>query len=236
MRLSTDPTGSKYVPNSNKLVINWGNGRDRPWPAGSTPPLIWNSTPNIRIASNKLSTFNAFKQAEVADTLEYTTDYQTAVDWVTSGKVVVCRTELNGHSGAGIIIAARPEDVVHGCPLFTVYKKKKSEFRVHVAFGSVIDVQQKRKRNDYQGEVDYAVRNHHTGWVYCRDDVSSDERRDSLAVAAISAVGLDFGAVDIIYNEHENRYYVLEVNTAPGLEGTTVEKYANAFAARFKQS
>jgi len=56
-----------------------------------------------------------------------------------------------------------------------------------------------------------------------------------VALAAVSALGLDFGAVDIIYNEHENQYYVLEVNTAPGLEGTTVEKYAEAFAKEFSR-
>ncbi len=118
--------------------------------------------------------------------LEYTTSYDTAVEWVNAGKVVVCRTKLNGHSGAGIVIAARPEEVVHGCPLFVVYKKKKSEFRVHVAFGSVIDVQQKRQRKDYDGSVDYAVRNHHTGWVYTRGDVEQSGTRDNLAVSAVA--------------------------------------------------
>jgi D-alanine-D-alanine ligase-like ATP-grasp enzyme len=45
---------------------------------------------------------------------------------------------------------------------------------------------------------------------------------------------LDFGAVDIIYNAKRNECYVLEVNTAPGLEGTTVEKYATKFASELK--
>ena len=43
---------------------------------------------------------------------------------------------------------------------------------------------------------------------------------------AVEALGLDFGAVDIMY--HENTFYVLEVNTAPGLTRTrTLEAYAN---------
>ncbi len=233
MRLSIDRTGSKYVPNGSKLVINWGNSTEVAWPKGSTPPTIWNASPNIGNASNKLTTFDLFQAAEMPGMLEYNTSYDTAVEWVSAGKVVVCRTKLNGHSGAGIVIAGRPEEVVRGCPLFVVYKKKKSEFRVHVAFGSVIDVQQKRQRKDYDGQVDYAVRNHHTGWVYTRGDVEWSDDYANLAIRAVDVLGLDFGAVDIIYNEHENRYYVLEVNTAPGLEGTTIEKYAEAFAKEY---
>lgn len=170
----------------------------------------------------------------MAEIPEYTTDYQTAVDWVLAGKVVLNRTQLNGHSGAGIIVAARVEDVVVGCPLYVVYRKKKTEYRVHVAFGRVIDVQQKLKRRDYDGDVNYAVRNHHTGWIYARENVEASEVRDALAVRATHLLGLEFGAVDIIYNERDNAYIVLEVNTAPGLEGTTVTKYVEAFTARIQ--
>jgi D-alanine-D-alanine ligase-like ATP-grasp enzyme len=131
-------------------------------------------------------------------------------------------------------VAAREEDLVDA-PLYVMYRKKKREYRVHVAFGRVIDVQQKRKRTNYDGTVDYAVRNHHTGWVYCREDVVDSTPRDNLAIRAVDALGLDFGAVDIIYNEHLDAFYLLEVNTAPGLEGTTVEKYNAAFAARISE-
>jgi D-alanine-D-alanine ligase-like ATP-grasp enzyme len=40
---------------------------------------------------------------------------------------------------------------------------------------------------------------------------------------------LDFGAIDIIYNESRDQAYVLEVNTAPGLTGQTIQSYADAF-------
>ncbi|MNY63636.1 hypothetical protein D3C86_2006230 [compost metagenome] len=46
---------------------------------------------------------------------------------------------------------------------------------------------------------------------------------------AVNAIGLTFGAVDVIWNEYRHQAYVLEVNTAPGLTGTTLEKYAEAF-------
>jgi D-alanine-D-alanine ligase-like ATP-grasp enzyme len=46
---------------------------------------------------------------------------------------------------------------------------------------------------------------------------------------AIKSLGLDFGAIDMIYNERRNQYYVLEVNTACGLTGTTLDKYVEVF-------
>ncbi|MCS5737426.1 hypothetical protein, partial [Herbiconiux daphne] len=45
---------------------------------------------------------------------------------------------------------------------------------------------------------------------------------------AMAAVGLDYGAVDIITNREEA--WVLEVNTAPGMEGVTLEKYTAAIS------
>lgn len=225
-RLYTE--GGSYVPRASKLVINWGFSGTPAWGNSPVQPVIWNKTPNVRNASNKLTAFQAFQAAGIAEIPEFTADREVARGWVGEGKVIVCRQSLNGHSGAGIKIAAREEDLVTA-PLYTVYRKKKREYRVHVAFGKVIDVQQKRKRADFDGDTDYAVRNHHTGWVYCRENVDESEVRDALAVRAVAAVGLDFGAVDIIYNEHADAYILLEVNTAPGLEGTTVEKYAAAF-------
>lgn len=47
------------------------------------------------------------------------------------------------------------------------------------------------------------------------------------AKQAMKAVGLDFGAVDIMASETE--CWVLEVNSAPGLGGTMPEVYARAF-------
>ncbi len=216
-------------------MINWGSSLLPAAWVDAPSPIIWNKTPNVRNASNKLTAFNLFQEAGITEIPEFTTDFNVAAEWVTAGKVVLSRTKLSAHSGAGIVIAARVEDLVQNCPLYVLYRKKKTEYRVHVAFGSVIDVQQKRKRADYDGDTDYAVRNHHTGWVYCREGVEVSTRMEQLAVRACAAVGLDFGAVDIIYNEHLDAYLLLEVNTAPGLEGATVDKYATAFFNKIQE-
>jgi hypothetical protein len=63
--------------------------------------------------------------------------------------------------------------------------------------------------------------------VFARTDIMDSPEVRELAARAVSALGLDFGAVDIAYCE--GLPYVLEVNTAPGLHGTTLVKYVNAF-------
>ena len=225
-RLYTDDQGT-FVGKARHILVNWGSSAlpERLLTSGR----VVNHPTKVAIAANKLTTFNTLKEAGSISIPEFTTSYEEAVNWVNAGKVVVCRTKLNGHSGAGIVMAARQEDVVQNCPLYVRYVKKIREYRVHVAFGQVIDVQAKRKRSDYEGEINYGIRNHHTGWVYCREDVVEPATLRDQALATIRTLGLDFGAVDIIYNEHQNMCYVLEVNCAPGLEGTSVENYATAF-------
>ncbi len=94
--------------------------------------------------------------------------------------------------------------------------------------GSVIDYVEKKMKSGVKPENPY-VRNVENGWVFCREDIAVFEDVKALAIEAIRALGLDFGAVDIIRTK-KGRNYVLEVNTAVGMEGTTVEKYRTALA------
>ena len=121
-------------------------------------------------------------------------------------------------------------------PLYTKYVKKADEYRVHVFGGEVLDVQQKRKRQEVPNdEVDYQIRNLAGGWVFCRDNIDCPSSVRELAVGAVRALGLDFGAVDIGFNRHNGVGYVFEVNTAPGVEGSTLDKYYAAFAQQLPQ-
>lgn len=226
-RLFTDRPNPTFEPKPWHKVINWGNGRDVGL-VGVERTI--NNYAAVGLASNKLSTFERLKDKDGIRIPTFTTDRGVAGGWIADGVRVVCRTRLNGHSGAGIVLASIAAELVDA-PLYVQYVKKQKEFRVHVAFGEVIDVQEKRKRSDLpEGfEANYQVRNHHTGWVYCREEIHTPDALLDMAKATVGALGLDFGAVDIIWNEKRNECYVLEANTAPGLEGTTVVKYAEAF-------
>ena len=215
----------RYRPRQRSLVINYGSGTRPAWPALGR----WLNDPaSTSRAGNKLSAFHAFKEASLPIP-EFTMDRAVAADWVAAGNTVVARTLLNAHSGRGIVLCDNTHPLVNA-PLYVKYKKKRKEFRVHVFKDQVIDVAEKRRRRIEQrpATFDGYIRNHANGWVFCRDGVVKPADLDGLAIAACRALGLDFGAVDVIWNERENKCYVLEVNTAPGLTGTTLLNYTTA--------
>ena len=114
-------------------------------------------------------------------------------------------------------------------PLYTKRVENDGEYRVHVFNGHVIDYRKKsRVRGDEPTDAQRAIRTLGNGWIYRQSDLARVDRIEQLAVNAISALGLDFGAVDIIKNP-EGDIMVLEVNTAVGMDDTTLQNYVTAF-------
>jgi len=217
---------SKFVGNKNKIVINWGcSDIDNKQVAKCK---VLNHPDDVNIASNKLFFFNLLGQREWLP--DWTQDKKEATSWLKDGSVV-CRTVLTGHSGVGIVVARSVEEMANA-HLYTRYIKKKDEYRVHVFNDAVIDVQRKARRADVPDEeINWQVRSHNNGFIYMREGLERVPYLDRLREMALETVercSLDFGAVDIIYNESRDKAYVLEVNTAPGLEGTTLERYCEA--------
>ena len=190
-----------------------------------------NHPAKLHAASNKLTTFKALEAAGVSH-VPYTTSKESAEGSSKDGATVFART-VQGQSGSGITIVA-PGEAMPNMPLYTQYVKKKKEFRVHVVGGQVIDVQQKKKKNG--SEVKTLIWNHDNDYVFCHEEVVEPDDLRAFGIAAVAAVGLDFGAVDIIYNEFQDRCYVLEVNSAPGLCDTTCGKYVQAFVSKYSQT
>ena len=226
-RIKTE--GSKFKGNENKIVINWG--------ASSLPEevkncTVINSEEAVSIAADKLKFFEAVEgKVQVP---EFTTDVKVAREWAVEGKIVVARTKLNGHSGEGIYIL---EDLgsfdshYHGdFKLYVKYIPKKEEYRIHVVDGVVIDSRRKALSNDFIKEhVNWKIRSHQNGFIFAKDGFDVPEEVLEQSILAVSAIGLDFGAVDVIWNNFYKKAYVLEVNTAPGLEGSSVDNYKEAF-------
>lgn len=112
------------------------------------------------------------------------------------------------------------------------------EFRVHSFGGQSIRAGVKKVRDGY-GTVagmdnpdapNYAhpwIRSHEAGWRISYDAVTITRAHRDLAHAAVQALGLSFGAVDL-GERGDGSLMVLEVNRAPGLEGGTVTAYAEA--------
>lgn len=182
---------------------------------------------------NKVEQFRQFVAAGVTCP-KWTTD-PNAVTRNELGRRVFARTLINSTNGRGILEIDLEDDntVIPHAPLYTEYIPKKAEYRFHVFNGEVIDIQQKKKKREFEHERDTRIRNLNNGYIYCRDGVVPPDGAANLAVRAVEACGYTYGAVDIIYNEKRNQSFVLEVNSRPGLMGTTLAKYADAIIKAF---
>lgn len=200
----------------------------------------FNHPAHISSVSNKLKFFNAVEEYYDERGLEYSaiipefwteSEQNLVLEELQNDVTIVARTSLSDHSGRGIVLMQSENDFVQA-ELYTRYIPKMYEFRVHLCRDSVPDVQRKVGLRD--GVLDWKIRSHVNGFVYSRDAVS-DVPGDVITRVEIAArqvfdiFSLDFGAVDVIYNNRTSTAYVLEINTAPGLEGTTLANYSENF-------
>lgn len=207
-------------------LINWGGSAiKRAVIYQDTKVLNWPAS--VAKAANKLETFKALSEAGVS-VPDWTNDSKEALEHF-KGESIVVRHKLNGHSGEGIEIIEPLQNLPMNAPLYTKYIKKKEEYRIHVFQGEAFFVQRKARKLDVPDEeVNWKVRNLAGGFIFANKEVEVADVAKREAIAAVHALGLDFGAVDIILGTDKN-WYVLEVNTACGLEGTTLEKYVEQF-------
>ncbi len=202
-------------------IINWGSTLE--FVAGR----IINHPLMVRHTTNKLRTFDILSNMRCIP--EYTNSQDVARRWTGDGHTVYCRTIVDGREGAGIVLAKTPEEVV-GAPLYTKRFKNSKEYRVHVAFGKAIQVVQKKKRNGTNADPNIRSNDN---WVFARNISGVPDEVVRQAILAVTTLGLDFGAVDVVWSIKNQKACVLEVNTAPGLDQTSANIYAKAFVDQY---
>ena len=212
------PTGprARRAQRGSPLLINWGNTNVPDWGEWlNHPDAVW-------LAVNKRHCLEVLEEAGVP-VIPNTTSIEEAAQWLADGHSVIERPLLRSHSGKGIRLVT-PGDELQRASLYSRYLGKRREYRVHVLGDAVGFVQQKKRRN--HTEQDDVVRNFRGGWVYSHKDITpiSDDAIKS-ALESVHVLGLTIGAVDIITKGSD--HYVLEVNTSPGLVGSTVGVYAD---------
>lgn len=249
-------SSDKAFPSGVRVAINFGCSPDHPTysRALKSPRLerLMNPVAAVHLASSKLASFQRFATYKRDRSNEfnfppfYTNRTEANYACLVDGKTIVSRTIDRGSSGAGIRVLT-PEEARagQGLPEAGLYVEaidKGREYRVHIGMtpsGSVrvIDVTRKIRRPEATGERGF-VWNHDNDFMFVRDGVNPNTIPADLlqqANCAIQALGLTFGAVDIVVPRRGRNpisrmpSYVLEVNTAPGMEGTTVERYAQFF-------
>jgi hypothetical protein len=226
-----DPHDSSSVRHCtrNHTVINWGCGWTNRFPVAANKPEA------VCRAVNKLVAFEAFRNNDIPHP-STTTSSRVVKKWLGNGFNVYARETMEGERGRGITVL-KPEDRSMGweaLPHVRSYVKgfpTHREFRVHVAFGQVIEVNEKKRRNGTN--PDPLVRSS-ADWVFCVYNLAPyPETIKTAAIEAVVALGLDFGGVDLAIDSNDN-VCVFEVNTAPWInrESSTVA-YCNTFKEHF---
>lgn len=244
-----DPMHPDYV------LFNWGCSQP---PASPVPPKWLGNTPgDIRELSNKLRSFRAMMRADIP-TLDWTMSKADAQEWLADGALVYERHRLKGHSGEGITIRSIDGDFeVDDAPLYTKgLAGKWKEYRVHVGWGRILCVQQKRKMGAESIEkrgwevpddaTRRAIRTYRNGWVFCVNKVDPlTEHAEEVCLDAVAAHAPRDGgdpmyalppmtaAVDIAVMENDD-VFVIELNSAPALRSKTVlDAWANALLTEY---
>jgi glutathione synthase/RimK-type ligase-like ATP-grasp enzyme len=227
-------TNSRYRYRPGHRIINWGN----PLPIDAPLTYVYNTPNAVALAIDKPSTWITLKTHGVP-TVEYTWDHGEAQRWMREDdERVLLRTTLRGSQGRGISAFSR-DGTAYSQPMYEMYDgggvyvkvfgrnpAHVTEYRVAVCDGQVIDFAQKKRRTDHEGRIDPYIRSHRNGWVFCREGVTCPTDAHEAAVDAIVALGLDFGSVDL--GVCRDRVCVYEVNTAPGIEGTSHDRWSDA--------
>lgn len=225
--------GNRFVPRMGDRILNWGSSTYQGLLNASR--AVWLNKPeNVSVAISKMASLTKMKEAGVR-VPNFTTSVGDVRRWIEEGHKVLARRLDRAYGGRGIVLFDASYLLTNAMPvarLYTMYHGKKHEFRIHVVRGSIIDSQQKRLRHGFPNP-DFRIRNYDRGWVFCRDGLSVPQCVKDEAIKAVQALGLDFGAVDVGYNEKRDKAIVYEVNTAPGLVGATLQSYTRAFRQQF---
>jgi len=203
------------------VLIRWGSGAA----VRRRPQRAVNLRTAITAASDKLTALTLFQEAGVpcpnfsltAGDLEYP----------------LLRRSRHGAGGRGIKFLMEGDNTRRGDnDFFVEFIDKSAEYRIHVLNGRCIKVQQKVYRPDEATlkRRNPIIWNHDNGYIFTElPNVDVPRRMKVAAVGAVTTLDLHFGAVDII-EDYGGNFYVLEVNTAPGLIPTTLTTYGDALA------
>lgn len=213
---------------------------------GYTGPVL-NSPDMVRAGSNKRKARQVFAQAKIpAPKLFLNSNEVTAADLP-----VVGRTSYH-RKGEGFwfcnTLAEVHRAVKQGATHFLEFVPSTHEYRVHTFIkgkhlarprdkrepGSYVSTKISEKIWVGQGKPDprEPQKNHEFGWSFLGPQNRREEELDVVrhaAKQAIAALGMDFGAVDVMYNLRNKFPYVLEVNSTPSLadeQATTCDVYA----------
>ena len=223
----------RFRPKKSDVIINWGINDEIPIIKEDT--LVLNKPKDVSLAASKLDCLTILGKNGI-NVPYFATNLEDAKSLFGITEKVFCRTLTRASKGKGIVIAKNEKELVD-CTLYTAMLDVDIEYRVHVFNGEVIDLAQKKRmsterRKDKKIEVrNEEVRNLMNGWSFTRTDITLKDAGGvfyheiiKIALEGAKALNLDFCAIDLIKDKNDV-FYILEVNTAPGMKkGTTTHR------------
>lgn len=203
-------------------LIRWGNRVDE-W-CDEEYEIVLNPAKAIKLASNKLESLYVMHEAGV----EVPYASEDFYDVLNECGYPILGRKFRHSKGTDIKLILQKRDVRAGeSDYFIPYIPTNREYRLHVVRDKVIRIQ--GKYLDFPEESVPHIRNHANGYRFRTPNLRLRPERIQATITAVSSLGLDFGAVDLIIAE-DGVYKVLEVNTAPSCSKLTGKKYVEEFA------
>ena len=204
---------SQYKYKKGDVIVNWGNSKCPSY------PTIVNHPRSVGFAVDKLVAFDILRNSHLP-TVSITRNRAVAQMWLEQNFLVLGRSKIKGNNGQGIEFFDGKN-----CPnakFYTKYLQDCNEYRVNVYKNEIISVRVK-ERDPKLPKEDNPIRSGNNGYFF-KPAKTVQEPVVEVAKEAIAALGLDFGGVDVL--ETINNVYILEINTAPELQGPAMDKLA----------
>lgn len=199
-----------------ETLIRWGNAGEWTWDRTNH---VVNKASAISQAGDKVRTLECLRAAGIT-----VPDFQTSLPSSDDG--LWFGRKRRGFGGRDIRFFEAPS-YAEGAEWFSRFIPNNREYRFHVVGGEVVRTQRKYPDRPEQDRHGGKIKNHANGYVFKAPQSKLRSSRLETAVAAVEALGLDFGAVDAVIDPREVMY-VLEVNTAPACSPLTAQAYINA--------
>ena len=220
--------GVRRPPEPPGVLVRWGSRREM-----GAPEIILNRASAIRLASDKIATLDHMANAGIPH-VPYFRTWEEAL--TAGGRAIILGRRRWGMQGRGIQVydpaqiwgGRYPRFPTLRHDWFSIYMEPTREVRLHVVGSDVVRIQGKYLDFPEQAARNPFVRNYGTGYRFRAPRRDLHTRRKEAAVEAVAALGLDFGAVDMLLFGGSEEARILEINTAPACSPLTARAYADA--------
>lgn len=211
--ITSDPERIKKYP-----LIRYGN-------SGTVylneNPVEINSPGFIQMASSKLAFSRIMEENNIYSPV-YSRDLENIV------YPAVIRESLNLSGGRGIHVIHTEEEFfkIWQPPFYwTPFIKTRSEFRAHVLGGKIVKL---FKKISTEEETEYPIRNMKAGYHFSlRTSIFPELENCINGLCSVENFDKAFMAVDLGWDAINKKYFIFEINSAPGLNELTADLYAS---------